>query len=328
MTISGAHHGGQPAGDAVGPTGSRPAAEPEPVAAPAAGQAASAASAATGAATRAAVATAQVVATPKAVAAASTLPTLPSAPPDSPGDDLDTDQAGASPGRAAYALPRLRIGCHVVSEAALAEFSLALTGSGLLLGPDIDKRPATVSLFRPEPVRVALVGGAWLSQLMLFRALTLGARVAIMTAQPDAWNGFGAWATGQADRVAVLPLDRPVQPPASAAEPGLVVWDAGLLGPPAPLALGPWLTQLTMMTQLGLYGLPAVQGARLVITQRLAAAEAEVVAGALQLDPETTRLLQLLETDMVALLSRGTAARYVWITPTSAEQRHLGTPRR
>src|SRR5262249_49955801 len=160
---------------------------------------------------------------------------------------------------------------------------------------------------------VALVGGAWLSQLMLFRALALGARVAIMTAQPDAWNGFGVWATGRTDQVAVSPLDRPVQPPASAAEPGLVVWDAGPLGPPAPLALGPWLTQLTMMTQLGPYGLPAVQGAGLVITQRLAAAEAEAVAGALQLDPETTRLLQLLENDMVALLSRGTDARYVWI---------------
>src|SRR5262249_58190303 len=130
------------------------------------------------------------------------------APSGGPGDDVDTDQADPPRGRAAYALPRLRIGCHVVSEAALAELSLALTGSGLLLGPDIDKRPAAVCLFRPEPVRVALVGGAWLSQLMLFRALTLGARVAIMTAQPDAWNGFGVWATGRTDQVAVLPLDR------------------------------------------------------------------------------------------------------------------------
>src|SRR5262249_56211993 len=97
-------------------------------------------------------------------------------------------------------------------------------------------------------------------------------------------DGVGGWRVGGR-----------VRPPASAAEPGLVVWDAGPLGPPAPLALGPWLTQLTMMTQLGLYGLPAVQAAGLVITQRLAAAEAEVVAGALQLDPETTRPLQLLD---------------------------------
>jgi hypothetical protein len=335
VTVSGGHQG-QPAGEPLPqPTGGALVAGPPRVPGEAertaAGQAAvtvPATVAPATAGTAAAIATAQAAALPRAAAAVGTTHVSPPAPPGGPGAEVEPDQVGTPTGRASRALPRLRIGYHLASDAALARFSLTLSASGLLLGQDIDQRPASVRLFRPEPVRMALVGGAWLSQLLLFRVLTLGARVAIMSAQPEVWNGFGEWATGRADRVGVLPLDRPVLPPASAAEPGLVVWDAGPLGPSAPLALGPWLTQLTMITQLTPYGLPAVQDAGLVITQRLAAAEAEVATNALLLDPETARVLQLLEENMVALLGGGTPARYVWLTPTGAEQQHLGQPRR
>jgi hypothetical protein len=238
--------------------------------------------------------------------------------------DLRSRTATRRPGAE---LPRLRIGYHVATETALSEFTMAASGTGLVLGHDRDQRMVSFRLFRPEPTRVAVVGGQWLSTVILLRALALGARVAIMSAQPEYWDGFGAWATGRSDRVAVLPVDRPVIPPASAAEPGLLLWDAGLLGPSTPLALGPWQTQLTMLRQLTAYGTPSLQEAAVVIMQRLAEAEAEVAGSVLLLDDATKRLFQVLGDDMVAMLG-GQTNRYVWVTPTSAEQHYLGAARR
>jgi hypothetical protein len=279
------------------------------------------------AASAAAAAAAAAAASARAAAAGA-----PPAPPTAPHGTLygpgtfteSRPQAGRGQGRE---LPRLRIGYHMASETALSEFTMSAAGTGVVLGHDRDQRMVSVRLFRPEPTRATVVGGQWLSTVILLRALALGARVAIMSAQPEYWEGFGAWATGRGDRVAVLPVDRPVIPPASAAEPGLLLWDAGLLGPATPLALGPWQTQLTMLRQLTAYGTPSLQDASVVIMQRLAEAEAEVAASVLLLDEATKRLFQVLGDDMVAMLG-GQTNRYVWITPTTAEQRFLGAPRR
>jgi hypothetical protein len=220
----------------------------------------------------------------------------------------------------------LRIGSHLVSDAALGAFAVSTPGTGLLLGRDGDRQPVSVRLFRPEPTRVALVGGPWACQLIMLRALALGARTVIHTTAPEWWDGFGEWATGSKDRVAVIPVNQQVNALASAQEPVLLLYDAGLLGPSAQPTLGPWQTQMTVLRQLTSYGLPAVQEANLLITQRLAAAEAEVAASALRLNDRTSYLLQVLNEDMLALVAGG-SDRYVWITPTKVEEQ-LGAPRR
>jgi hypothetical protein len=254
-------------------------------------------------------------------------PPAPPGPP-TPGRLYGGTQTGAD-SRRTRPLPRLRIGSHLASDAALSLMNLSTPGTGLVLGRDSDKSSVMLRLFRPEPTRVTLVGGPWVCQLLMLRALALGARIAILTTAPEWWEGFGEWATGSKDRVVVLPVDRTVNASGSSQAPVLMLYDAGLLGPSVQPSLGPWQTQLTVLRQLTAYGQPAVQESNLVVTQRLTVAEAEVANAALRLGERTSYLLQVLNEDMVALLGGvGGGERYVWVTPTRVEQEQIGAPRR
>jgi hypothetical protein len=257
----------------------------------------------------------------------------PDAPPDRP---RGTVYSGVRPigervprrdGARAGVLRSLRIGSHTASDGALAQLELATPGVGLVLGHDADQRLVAVRLFRPEPTRVTLIGGGWLCQLLMLRTLALGARVAIVAAQPDSWKGFGEWATGRKDRAAVFAADALVPPPASLAEPALVVYDLGSLGPSAPADPAPWRTELTVLPQLTGYGEPVVQESNLIILQRLTADEAQVARSALRLSKQTEQLVQTLGDDMVAILGAG-ANRYAWLAPSAVERLHLADPRR
>lgn len=234
---------------------------------------------------------------------------------------------GARTLRRVRPLAALRVGSHIASEAALDDIRVSASGTGLLLGHDRDSKPVQVRLFRPEATRVTLLGGLWASRLLAFRALGLGARVVVFTSRPDQWDGFGQWATGRADRVAVLPAERPVTLGATPRTPALLIYDVGLLGAATRPVLGPWMTQLTVLHQLTAYGFPAVQESNLVMMQRLDAAEAMSVGSVLRLTGDATRLLTALRDDMLALVG-ASADRYVWTTPTAIEQQRFGAPHR
>lgn len=234
---------------------------------------------------------------------------------------------GARSLRRVRPLAALRVGSHVASESALDEIRVSAVGSGLLLGHDRDAKPVQLRLFRPEATRVTLLGGLWASRLIAFRALGLGARVVIFSSRPDQWDGFGQWATGRSDRVAVLPAERPVTLGATPRTPALLIYDVGLLGAANRPVLGPWQTQLTVLHQLTAYGFPAVQEANLVMMQRLDVAEALAVSSVLRLTDEASRLLTALRDDMLALVGAN-ADRYVWTTPTAIERQRFGAPHR
>ncbi|WP_203660650.1 hypothetical protein [Actinocatenispora rupis] len=242
------------------------------------------------------------------------------------GNGPRTDSNGRTP-RRVRSLAALRVGSHMASSAALDEIRVSAAGSGLLLGHDRDSKPVQVRLFRPEATRVTLLGGLWASRLLAFRALGLGARVVVFTSRPDQWDGFGQWATGRSDRVAVLPAERPVALSATPRTPALLIYDVGLLGAANRPVLGPWQTQLTVLHQLTAYGFPAVQEANLVMMQRLHTTEALSVGSVLRLTDEATRLLTALRDDMLALVG-ASADRYVWTNPTAIEQQRFGAPHR
>jgi hypothetical protein len=235
----------------------------------------------------------------------------------------DVDDRAALTGR----LPRLRVSSHTVSSGALSRLTLSSPGTGLILGMDVDRKTVPVRLFRTEPTRVTLVGGVWAAQLVVFRALALGARVAVMTGDPGSWQGFGERATGQSGRVAVIHGEQPMAFSAAPQQPVMVVHDLGLVGPGTAPELGPWQTQLTVLRRLDEPGVPSMQECHLVILQRLSLVEAALAASALRLSGQSTQLLQRMGDDMVALLGGG-ADRYVWLTQTGTEQQQIGTPRR
>ncbi len=227
----------------------------------------------------------------------------------------------------AVPLPKLTIGSHLASPETLRRMQVGTAPVGLVLGHDRDRQLVSVRLFRPEPTRITLVGGLWAAQLTVLRALAMGVRVVVFSRQPNQWQGFGEWATGRSDRLAVMAEERPVTVQSTPHSPTLLLYDVGPLGPSVRPQLGPWQTQFTFLRQLTAFGFPAVQESGLVMFQRLSLDEAAAAASILRLTPQTAQLLQALRDDMLALLG-GQADRYVWIRPTAVEQERLGGPHR
>jgi hypothetical protein len=207
---------------------------------------------------------------------------------------------------------------HAVTGDGLDQLSPAPAAGGVLLGRDPDHRPVLVSLFRPRPVRFALVGGAWPARPLLMRVLAVGARVVAAPSQPD-WVSLGRWATGQDGWV--LPPGSPL-PAAHPAAPVLVSVDATLPGQTLPL-LSPWQAAVSATPR------PVasmLSGTDLAVTGRLAPPDAALAVQAYGLDADSARLLTRMYDNMVALIEPGTV-RYAWPTPSAAETEIL-TPGR
>jgi hypothetical protein len=228
--------------------------------------------------------------------------------------------------RSRRTLPSLRVGAHTASDGALALLGMAMPSAGMILGRDVDASTASLRMFRPEPTRIALVGGEWAFHVLTLRALALGARVAVFTATPERWEGFGEWATGRTGRVATFAPEQMVLVPASAYEPALLLHDVGLTGAPSTTPLGPWQTRLTVLRQLTTYGVTSLQEASVVLAQRLARAEADLLTSTMRLSSEAGAWLQRLNDDALAVLVGG-EERYVQLTIADLE-RQLGAPRR
>jgi hypothetical protein len=249
-------------------------------------------------------------------------PPQPTKPPRRPPDDRPPDVRPPRSGRVRL-LPGLRIGRHLASDADLERLRPTSSGSGLVLGWDQAKQPVMVRLFRDEPTRVTLVGGLWISRVVAFRALALGARLAVFTSRPEIWRDFGTWATGTDDRVAVLPADHRLTVTATSLRPVLFLYDGELLAPTQRPDLGPWQTQLTVLRQLTAYGFPAIQESNLVALQRLGREEAIAAASVLRLSGRTASWLQLMLDDMLAVLVGG-SDEYLWVEPTDVERERFG----
>ncbi len=198
---------------------------------------------------------------------------------------------------------------HAVTLDGLDQLSPAPAAGGVLLGRDPDHRPVLVSLFRPQPVRIALVGGPWPARPLLLRVLAIGARVIAAPSQPD-WVSLGRWATGQDGWV--LPPGSPL-PPAHPAAPVLVSVDP-LPDQPLPL-LSPWQAAVSATPRPVA---SVLAGADLAITGRLAPPDAALLVQAFGLDPEAARLLTRMYDNMAAVVEPGTV-RYAWPTPSAAE---------
>lgn len=222
----------------------------------------------------------------------------------------------------------LGAGRHIATPRALELLATPAPPAGLVIGRDAERKPVVVPMFRPEPTRAALVGGLWAAKIVVFRALALGARVAVCTVRPREWEGLGRAATGRDDRLAVLAGDRPVTVDANPHSPALYVYDVGDHGTATTPVLGPWRTQLTVLPRLTVYGSQAVEDAHLSILQRLHPDEAPAATTSLRVNSDNLRLLQMMYDDMVAVVRDGVPERFVWSTPTSHETRLFGNPHR
>lgn len=198
-----------------------------------------------------------------------------------------------------------------------AGLSRPTTRSGLVMGHDRDGRRVVVPIFGPDPREVVAVGGIALAKLLCFRALALGAQVWVETRRPAAWETFIRLSAGASGAIRLV-RDFPEVQIASEAHPCLVVIDSD-----ASIAEGeqlgrPWVTIVTLYSQLNQWSSVDLPHADLVVLQKLTAAEAKVAAAVLRL-PGSAELFCGVPDDVVVMVRLGTiqAAR---VALTDSEQ--------
>ncbi|MFJ6196560.1 type VII secretion protein EccE [Micromonospora sp. NPDC092111] len=202
---------------------------------------------------------------------------------------------------------------------------LTLGGAGLMVGANRHGGAVTVRLFRAEGTRLVLVGGLAAAQLLVLRALALGAGVVVQTGRPRAWEPFVRGVGGQQGGVVVVPPGRPVGVDGSPLRPLLVVVDAGAAADePSP---GPgWVSTLVVRDELTAADADTLGRSDLAVLQPLGPQEAALAGAALGLGGSAEWLTRIRD-DMVAVVNRR-ALRWALLSPTPIESQLVGRPGR
>ncbi|MBV8541094.1 MAG: hypothetical protein JO063_02040 [Pseudonocardiales bacterium] len=195
----------------------------------------------------------------------------------------------------------------LVTPGLLAAISPSVHRGGMVLGCGPQNEPLSVSVLRPLPTRLVVVGGLYLAGQVALRAMATGAWVVIATGRPEGWRQLvRAAGEGPDGRPAPLVQVRrlaPVElPRASQDAPLLVVHDGGAV----PRELFPprcaWQTTLYVLPYLHPQAESTAVDADLVLLQRLPADQAQLAAAMWRLTaPMATQLAALTDDGVVAL---------------------------
>ncbi|MFG1996471.1 type VII secretion protein EccE [Actinoplanes sp. NPDC048988] len=208
----------------------------------------------------------------------------------------------------------------------LEGLDLPVGASGLMLGRNRHGNPVVARLFRPDQTRVLLVGGVRCAQLVVLRAMALGARVMVQTARPRAWEPFVRGAAVPGESIAVVPPGRPVEiAPGSALQPLLVVVDIGPVGSDNRPGAG-WQATLVVRDEFSAADVDVASRADLLILQPLRPDEATLIGGALGLG-EVAQWMTRIRPDMVGVVNRR-AVRWAALAHTPIETQLVGPPGR
>ena len=220
----------------------------------------------------------------------------------------------------------------LVTPSLLDAVSPAGDRGGMVLGSGPNDEPLSVSVLRPEPTRLVLVGGLYLAHQVALRAMATGAWVVVGTGRPGAWQVLTrAVGEGPDGRPAPLVQVRrlaPVElPRASEDAPLLVVHDGGAV----PQELFPprtsWQTTLYVLPYLHPQAESTANTADLVLLQRLPVGQAQLAARIWRLPPPMTNQLTSLTDDGVVALGPNLWLPLRLVT-TPKEREILGPVRR
>ncbi|MFH8803652.1 hypothetical protein ACH4F6_29265 [Streptomyces sp. NPDC017936] len=237
------------------------------------------------------------------------------------------DQRARRSPRSGFGLLGPRHGRHSVTVEQLESLALPIGDDGVVIGADAEGRPAVLGLNRPSPYDVVLIGGLWTTQVLALRAAATGARVAVETGRPQAWEQMVHAMGGGQNGLAVYDVGRVPPQGASAGTPVLVVRDCGMRPPRGRVASGPWQAVLTLLPYLSPVAPRLVRQARLVGVQRISPDEAAELGRVMALPRESIESLPGLA-DGLTLWCADRDRQYVMTQPTDAEVGLLGTPRR
>jgi hypothetical protein len=200
-----------------------------------------------------------------------------------------------------------------------------------MLGRNRQGRTVTVRLFGPGPTRAVLLGGVRAAQALVLRALAVGARVAVQTARPHAWEPFQRAISLPADTVVLLPPGPVPLPAARPLAPQLVVVDVGPVGASQPVPAAPWRATLVLRDEVTDGDLEPLARAELVVLQPLTATEADLVGPALGMAAGREWLARITG-DLIGVVAHpGTGRatlRWALLSPTELERQLIGSTQR
>jgi hypothetical protein len=196
-------------------------------------------------------------------------------------------------------------------------------GSGVLLGADDSGRPVTISLFRPEPTFVVVLGRVGLAQIIGFRALAVGAALAVSTGRPSAWSALAGTVAGAPGTVEITwPGSRP-RWVGSSLRPQLLLIDSESTATVGAMpVVHAWSTLIAVREQLTSRDANVLGRADLILTQGLSPQEAQLLAGVAHL-PNYVQAFTSLAPSAVAVVSHGNV-RSARIAPTAIERQLIG----
>lgn len=229
--------------------------------------------------------------------------------------------------RPGYGLRGPRRDRHVLPAEALGGLTLPVGEDGLVIGVDPQNQPAVLSLLRPKPLDVVLVGSMWMAQLLALRTVAVGARIAVESARPPAWGQMAQAAGGGQQCVSVHDVRQIAPQGPSVSSPVLVVRDCGAQPPRNQLAPSPWQSVMTLLPFLGPKAPRLLARADLVGLQRLSPQETEVVTRIMRLPREVAAALPSLSDNAMLWCTRD-HQQFVLVQPTDAETGLLGAARR
>ena len=216
---------------------------------------------------------------------------------------------------------------HILEPAEFGAFTLPVGDDGVVIGTDQGSRPAVLAMFKPKAVDIALIGGAYLAQLLALRATATGARVVVETARPQLWAPLAQNAGGGQQVIAVVPVRRVGNLGATAASPVLLLRDAGARPPRSSAPKTPWMTTLTLVPFLDPNFAGHLITSDYVALQQVSPQEAELGARLFRLSPQDVGALPSLLPEL-ALWTARHGRQYVFSAPTRDETGLLGAPRR
>ncbi len=220
----------------------------------------------------------------------------------------------------------------LVSPTMLDVVSPAGDRGGMVLGSGLKGEPLTVSVLRPAPTRMVVVGGLYLARQVALRAMATGAWIIIATGRPAAWQpvvrAAGNTPDGRPSPLVQLRRLSPVDLPRPSEDaPLLVVHDGGHVPQELFPPRSPWQTTMYVLPYLHPQATGTANSADLVLLQRLPVGQAQLASQVWRLPPQMAQQLTTLKDDQVIALGQN-LWRPLRLVTTPGEQQILGAVRR